>query len=444
MCPALTPDFPDEGRYCLAQARVPVCLLGAPVNGASPDSQGDVLLDIHVADGRLRALRPAGTPLEDAGPAIALRGRQVWPLLVDMHAHLDKGQVIPRVRADGSIAGAATASAADRARWDVDDLRRRMRFALRAARAHGVGAIRTHLDANHPGLPLAWQVFQELRAEWAGRVTLQGVVSGPLGLYHGDAGAALADLVARGGGILGGVTDAISTVAGVPKEIEPLLARMLALAAERGLDIDLHVDQSDDTDVFALPAIARAVLDSGFRGKVVCGHCVNLALQDGAVAEAAISLARDAALDFVTLPAAMMHLMDRRPGRTPRWRGVTAVHELRDAGLRVAVGGDNCRDAWYPYGDHDMVETFREGVRVLQLDALLCDAPAHVARVPADILGLPAEGRIQEGGPARLIIFSARTLNELMCRPQSDRVVIDGGRFVTDPLPDYAELDPDA
>jgi hypothetical protein len=45
------------------------------------------------------------------------------------------------------------------------------------------------------------------------------------------------------------------------------------------------------------------------------------------------------------------------------------------------------------------------------------------------------------GQPARLILFAARTLNELMCRPQSDRIGVNQGRRVTDPLPDYAELD---
>jgi cytosine deaminase len=34
-------------------------------------------------------------------------------------------------------------------------------------------------------------------------------------------------------------------------------------------------------------------------------------------------------------------------------------------------------------------------------------------------------GTIAKGGPARLILFNARTLNELICRPQSDRLVIE-------------------
>ena len=36
--------------------------------------------------------------------------------------------------------------------------------------------------------------------------------------------------------------------------------------------------------------------------------------------------------------------------------------------MKVAIGGDNCRDAWFPYGDHDMVDTLQQTVRVAQLD----------------------------------------------------------------------------
>jgi cytosine deaminase len=57
------------------------------------------------------------------------------------------------------------------------------------------------------------------------------------------------------------------------------------------------------------------------------------------------------------------------------------------------------------------------------------------------MIGSAPLGAIRVGGPARLILFRARTLNELICRPQSDRLVIDRGRQVQEELPDYAELD---
>lgn len=85
-----------------------------------------------------------------------------------------------------------------------------------------------------------------------------------------------------------------------------------------------------------------------------------------------------------------MYLQDRQPGRTPRWRGVMPVQELRAAGVAVAVAGDNYRDPFYAYGDHDMLDTWRQAVRILHLDHPYADAPALAGPVPAAITGFQA------------------------------------------------------
>jgi cytosine deaminase len=260
--------------------------------------------------------------------------------------------------------------------------------------------------------------------------------------WIGEEARALADLTASMGGILGGVTDTLERGEnGTYDTLDQALDRLFALAKERGLDVDLHVDQTDDLSAFTIPQIAKARLRSGFAGRVVLGHCVNLSLQPPQVIDATLGLAREAQLTFVSMPTPMMYLMDRRPGRTPRWRGVTAANEIRNAGLPLAIGGDNCRDAWFPYGDHDMLDTLKQAIRVFQADEPLTGSIAMASRVPADLIGRPDLGRIGAGLPANLIIFSARSLNALLCRDQQDRVVLCRGRQVTDPLPLHHELE---
>jgi cytosine/creatinine deaminase len=136
-----------------------------------------------------------------------------------------------------------------------------------------------------------------------------------------------------------------------------------------------------------------------------------------------------------------MYLQDRQPHRTPRWRGVTLAAELSRAGVSVAIGGDNCRDAWFPFGDHDMLDTLQQAVRVFQFDDPIADAVAMAAPIPSDIIRGGTLGRLTVRGSADLILLSARSLNEAMCRPQSDRIVIRNGRRLTETLPDYEELD---
>lgn len=154
-----------------------------------------------------------------------------------------------------------------------------------------------------------------------------------------------------------------------------------------------------------------------------------------------IALCAEAGISVVTLPTVNLYLQDRGAGRTPRWRGITLIKEMQRAGIPVAVGGDNCRDPFYAYGDHDMVDTLRQAIKIAHLDHPLGDVPAMAGPVPAAIIGAAPLGRIAVGGPARLVLFAARTLNELVCRPQADRIVIDRGRRVLGGVPDYAELD---
>jgi cytosine deaminase len=437
--------IPDHPTYLLRRARVPRCLLAAEVPGAATDAEGVCLINIGIEDGKVVRLCPAdgGESTPASVQEIDLEGRMVWPTLADMHAHLDKGEVIPRVEPDGTLDGAATRNRADQANWTDEDLTRRMRFGLRCAYVQGVSAIRTHLDYRRDQPGHSWKIFSLLREEWKDRIFLQGVGLASLDLLSTPEGERFADLVADSGGILGGVTDALGNLHGgvAKQDIDGLLDRFLAAADQRGLDVDLHVDQTPDVNLFYLPHIAEAVIRTGFKRRVVVDHCVNLALQPEDVAKRTIALCARAGLAFVTLPTPMMYLMDRRAGRTPRWRGVTLAHEIRAAGIPIALGGDNCRDYWFPYGDHDMVDIFRQGVRVFQLDHPVSETPAMVGPIPAAIMGVPDVGSIGVGRGARLILFRARTLNEVLSRPQSDRIVLNLGRRILEPLPDYEELD---
>jgi cytosine/creatinine deaminase len=433
--------IPSNGHFWLRNARVPTCMLHAAIAGPR-DIDGAPLLDILIRDGKFLTIESAVGSSREGAENLDLQGRQVWPTLVEAHAHLDKGQVYPRAVADGTLDGARAQTLQDNANWTAEDIYKRMSFGLRCAYVHGVGAIRTHIDSHAAVAFRSWDVFRALRSEWAGRVALQAVALLPLRFYRTDHAIRLADVVAESGGILGGATNDVDhSDPAVAAETDAGLDALFRLAAERGLDIDLHTDQAQSTAAFSLPRIARTAVGRGFAGKVVCDHCVNLALQPEQVVRDTIALCTEARISFTAMPASMMYLQDRGARRTPRWRGVTLLRELHNAGIHVAIGGDNCRDAFYPYGDHDVLDTFQQAVRVFQLDEPFGDAPAFVAPIAAKITGLEPAGSIAVGTPANLIIFQARNLNELMCRPQSDRVVINAGRRIVDELPDYAELD---
>ncbi|MFT8242464.1 cytosine deaminase [Roseomonas sp. BN140053] len=433
------PDFPAAPDW-LRNARVSVAFLDQPPGPA--DFEGLVRADIRLEAGRIAAVAPAGTaPAEGAAD---LDGGQVWPGFVDGHKHLDKGHIWPRMRnPTGDFFGAMNAVTSDRgARWSAEDVRARFEFGLRCAEAHGTVALRTHIDTYYPQGPTSWAVFRELRDAWAGRIDIQASSIAPLDRFQGEEGDRIADMVAESGGVLGMVTRLQGGLHdALPPDFQAMLDHFFSLAEARGLEIDLHVDESGDTGARALREIALTTVRRGFKNRVQCGHCCSLSLQPEEFARETVAACADAGLSIIVLPMCNMYLQDRVAGRTPRWRGVTLVHELRAAGVRVSVASDNCRDPFYAYGDHDMLEVFRESARILHLDHPFADWPGAATRFPAEALGLPERGRIAPGLPADLVVFRGRGMTELLSRPQSDRVVLRGGRVLEAELPDWRELD---
>jgi cytosine deaminase len=154
-----------------------------------------------------------------------------------------------------------------------------------------------------------------------------------------------------------------------------------------------------------------------------------------------LALVKAANIAVISLPLCNLYLQDRQAGRTPQYRGMTRLSELHQAGVPVALASDNCRDPFYAYGDHDVLEVFTQGVRIGHLDHPFGAWPQAVTATPAQIMGLGDIGQIGLGRSADLILFKARTLNELLSRPQSDRIVLRQGTAIDTTLPDYAELD---
>jgi cytosine deaminase len=435
--------WPTAPRYWLANARVPACLLGDGAALRAPvDAEGVMKADLLVEHGKLARIVPPSGARDDGIPRVDIGGRQVWPTLIDIHTHLDKVHTVERSpNPDGTFHNARLAAAADRPNWTAPDLRRRMDFGLRCAYAHGVTAIRTHIDTYPDNAERSWQVLREMREEWKGRVDLQAVSLCPVGLLADEFGDRVASVVTASGGLLGGVTRAAIGNHGAPlDDIDVLLDRLFALAARHELDVDLHVDETHDPTAATLPYVARATMRHGYQGRVVCGHCCSLAMQPEAEIDRTLDLLAQAEIAIVTLPTVNMYLQDRNESRTPRWRGVTVVREMLRRGIPVAAAGDNCRDSFHAYGDHDVVDTFRQAVRILHMDHPVTDAPELVGATPGRMGKFAGHGRMMIGAPARLIVFNARTINEIISRPHADRVVIDHGERVRLGAPDYSEL----
>ncbi len=423
-------------RYLLIGAKAPRAALAGDF---AADSDGLVRLDILIDHGRIAALAPIdGQKFDGDIPRLPLGGAIVLPLFVDAHTHLDKGHIWPRApNADGTFASALETVKADReANWSAKDVAKRMEFSLRCAYAHGSGAIRTHIDSIGPQTEISWPVAAAARERWRGRITLQ---ASPLflidfALDEGHMRTIERMVDAYGSGILGAVTYTFP-------RLQEALDILFDLADRKGWTLDFHVDETLDPSARSLTTIAKTALKRRFQRSILVGHCCSLGVQPDDDAKRTIDLVAEAGLNVVSLPMCNLYLQDRQAGLTPRRRGVTALHELKAAGVRTMIASDNTRDPFYAYGDLDMLEVWREGVRILHLDHPTEPWTASVFSSPAATLGLDGYGVFSAGAPADMILTKARSFTELFARPQADRTVLRGGVVLGVSAPPYEDLD---
>ena len=221
-----------------------------------------------------------------------------------------------------------------------------------------------------------------------------------------------------------------------------LLDRMFVKAMDLGLDLDFHADETDDVNAISLDRIADAALRHGFEGRILVGHCCSLARQPDDIVKATLDKVARAGMSVVSLPMCNMYLQDRRPdATTPRWRGVTLLHEMAARGINVCVASDNTRDPFYAYGDLDVLEVYRESTRILHFDHPVGAWPATIAANPARAMGLADAGTLKTGATADLVLFRGRSLTELLSRPESRRTLIRSGKLIDATVPDYQDLD---
>jgi cytosine deaminase len=426
---------PSARRYALKDARV----LGRSLaKAAGPlDFDGFATVDILVDEGAIAEIAPAGSADFGDAPEAVLSGRIVLPLFVDAHTHIDKGHIWRRKRNPvGDFPSALAAAIEDRsANWSAADVAARMEFSLRSAFAYGTTAMRTHIDSVGAQTRISWPVFAEAGERWRGRIALQAapIFSVDFALDRSHMADIEAMLDAHGTGILGAVTYM------VPRLREGLTT-LFELAERKGWELDFHVDESADPAARSLKVVAEMAIERRFARPILVGHCCSLILQEDEERKKTIDAVARAGISVVSLPMCNLYLQDRHAGRTPRWRGVTALHELKSAGVNVMVASDNTRDPFYAFGDLDMMETWREAVRILHLDYPFADWAPAVAAAPAKAMGLDL-GYLRAGARADMILTRARDFPELLARPQSDRIVIRNGQASAAEPPDYAELD---
>ena len=226
-------------------------------------------------------------------------------------------------------------------------------------------------------------------------------------------------------------TSAPTSSAAPPTSIGTATARsprIFELAAERDLDVDLHLDFSLDASSLDVDEVCRQAERRRWGGRTAIGHVTKLsALPPERLAAYARRLA-GAGVAVTVLPATDLFLMGRDADHDVP-RGVAPAHRLAAAGVTCSVATNNVRNPFTPYGDGSLVRMANLYANVAQvageddLSACLDLVTGSAARV----MGLADYG-VAVGGPATFVAFDAKSRADIVAGIVAPEVGFKDGR----------------
>jgi cytosine/creatinine deaminase len=395
-------------------------------NASLPD--GRTGIDIGIDGARIAALEPAlaarGAREIDAG------GDLVTPPFVDAHFHMDAtlSYGLPRVNASGTLLEGIALWGELKPQLSQDALIERAMQYCDWAVARGLLAIRSHVDICDHRL-LAVEALLEVRRRVAPYLDLQLVAFPQDGVLRSPgAFDNLKRAVAMGVDVVGGIPHFERTM----EEGAASVRLLCQFAAERGLRVDMHCDESDDPLSRHIETLAFETQRLGLQGRVAGSHLTSMHSMDNYYVSKLLPLMREAGVAAIANPLINITLQGRHDSY-PKRRGMTRVPELIAAGVDVAFGHDCVMDPWYSLGSGDMLEVAHMGLHVAQMtgQAAMHQCFLAVTQAPARILGLADYG-IEPGCHADLVLLDAASTVEAIRLRAPRRAVIRRGVVVSE------------
>lgn len=398
--------------------------------------KGGTLPDGTIADIAITGERIAEVGhLDDAAFANAARvidatGDLVSPPFVDPHFHMDAtlSYGLPRVNASGTLLEGISLWGELREIASVEDMVSRALTYCDWAVSMGLLAIRTHVDTT-PDHLRGVEAMLEVKRIVAPYLDLQLVAFPQDGLYRTKTGRE---------NVLRALDMGVDVVGGIPhfeRSMEDGMASvkdLARLAAERGLMLDLHCDETDDPMSRHVETLAAEVTRHGLGGRAAGSHLTSMHSMDNYYVSKLLPLIAESGMAAIPNPLINITLQGRHD-TYPKRRGLTRVKEMQAHGITVGWGQDCVLDPWYSLGTADMLDVAFMGLHVAQMTH-----PAEMARCfrmvtedNAQILNLEGYG-LAPGCKASMVVLDAgNPVEALRLRP--DRLaVISKGKVVAE------------
>ena len=403
-------------------------------NASLPD--GRRLMDIAIAGGTIAAV---GERLPVVGVReIDAAGDLVTPPFVDAHFHMDATLSVglPRINQSGTLLEGISVWGELKPTLTQDALVERAMHYCDWAVARGLLAIRSHVDICDDRL-LAAEALLDVKRRVAPYLELQLVAFPQDGILRSP--GALGNLkraIAMGLDVVGGIPHFERTMADGAASVRLLCE----FAADQGLRVDMHCDESDDPMSRHIETLACETQRLGLHGRVAGSHLTSMHSMDNYYVSKLMPLIAESGVAAIANPLINITLQGRHD-TYPKRRGMTRVPELMAAGVDVAFGHDCVMDPWYGLGSGDMLEVAHMGLHVAQMTGqeAMHRCFLAVTQTPARILGLEGYG-IEPGCNADLVLLDAGSTVEAIRLRAARRLVMRRGVIVSEAPPATATL----
>jgi cytosine deaminase len=384
--------------------------------------------DIGIRGDKIAALEPSIEA--DARGVVDATDCLVSQPFVDPHFHMDAtlSYGIPRINASGTLLEGIALWGELKPLLTHEAVQQRALAYCDWAVSMGLLAIRTHVDTCDDRL-LAVEALLEVKKEVAPYIELQ-LVAFPQDGYFRDPTARANTIRALdlGVDVVGGIPHFERTMEDGRRSVTELCE----IAAQRGLMVDMHCDETDDPLSRHIEQLAYETQRLGLQGRVAGSHLTSMHSMDNYYVSKLVALIAEAQVSAIPNPLINIVLQGRHD-TYPKRRGMTRVPEMLKAGIRVGFGQDCVLDPWYSLGTADMLDVAFMGLHVAQMtspdDMRRCFD--MVTKTSAAIMGLDHYG-LEVGKTASLVVLDAGNPIEAI-RLRADRVaVVARGRLVAE------------
>ncbi|MCL4161276.1 UNVERIFIED_CONTAM: hypothetical protein GTU68_028291, partial [Idotea baltica] len=295
------------------------------------------------------------------------------------------------------------------------------------ASSMGLLAIRSHVDTCDDRL-LGVEALLEVRETVKDYIDLQLVAFPQDGFYRDPtARANTIRALDMGVDVVGGIPHFERTMADGAASVTELCE----IAAERGLQVDMHCDESDDPMSRHIETLAHETTRLGLEGRVAGSHLTSMHSMDNYYVSKLLPLIAEAQISAIPNPLINIVLQGRHD-TYPKRRGLTRVKEMQANGINVGWGQDCVLDPWYSLGTADMLDVAFMGLHVAQMtspeDMRTCFDMVTVNN--AKTMGLENYG-LHVGAKASLVILDAGDPIEALRLRATRLCVIAKGRVIS-------------